>query len=80
MKRSRKLPFVQVKYSGQGRGRTADLPIFRTPVQCPSPIGTVRDLRRNVVATVGGHPRTHANETEKETDPRAPTAPFDTGL
>jgi len=59
---------------------TADLPIFRTPVQCPSPIGTVRDQRRNVVATVGGHPPTLANETEKETGPRAPTAPFDTGL
>jgi hypothetical protein len=49
-------------------------------VQCPSPIGTVRDLRRNVLATVDGRPRTNANETEKETGPRAPTAPFDTGL
>jgi hypothetical protein len=38
-------------------------------VQCPSPIGTVRDLRRNVLATVGGHPRTNANETKKETSP-----------
>ena len=58
---------MQVKYSGQGRGRTADLPIFRTTVQCPSPIGTVRDLLRNVLATVGGRPRTNANETEIET-------------
>jgi hypothetical protein len=71
---------MQVNYSGQGRSRTADLPIFRTPVQCPSPIGTVRDLRRSVLATVGGRPQTNANETEKETSPRAPTAPLDTGL
>jgi hypothetical protein len=49
-------------------------------VQCPSPIGTVRDLRRSVLATVGGRPQTNANETEKETSPRAPTAPLDTGL
>jgi hypothetical protein len=49
-------------------------------VRCPSPIGTVRGLRRSVFATVGGRPRTNANETEKETSPRAPTAPFDTGL
>jgi hypothetical protein len=38
-------------------------------VQCPSPIGTVQDLRRSVLATVGGRPRTNANETEKETGP-----------
>jgi hypothetical protein len=44
-------------------------------VQCPSPIGTVRDLRGSVLATVGGRPRTNANETEKETGPRARTAP-----
>jgi hypothetical protein len=49
-------------------------------VQCPSPIGTVRDLRRNVLATVDGRQRTNANETKKETGPRAPTVPFDTGL
>jgi hypothetical protein len=60
---------------GQGRGRTADLPIFRTTVQCPSPIGTVRDQRRNSFAIVGGRPRTNRNETEIETarEPR-PTA------
>ena len=49
-------------------------------MQYPSPIGIVRDLHRSVLATVGGRPRMNANETEKEADPRAPTAPFDTGL
>ena len=39
---------------GQGRGRTADLPIFRTPVLCPSSVGSVCDLRRSVVAATGG--------------------------
>ena len=47
---------------------------------CPSPVGAVRDLRRSVLATVGGRPRTNTNETEKETGTRTPTAPFDTGL
>ncbi len=59
--------FTLVKPGGQGRGRTADLPIFRTPVQCPCPVGTVRDQRRNVVAATGGRLRTKANETEMET-------------
>jgi hypothetical protein len=68
------------QFCGQGRGRTADLPIFRTPVPCPSPIGTVRDLRWSVLATVGGRPRTNANETGKGDGSKAPTAPFDTGL
>jgi hypothetical protein len=38
-------------------------------VQCPSPIGTVRDLRRSVLATDGGRSRTNSNETEIETVP-----------
>jgi hypothetical protein len=59
---------------------TASFPIFRTTVQCPSPIGSVRDLRRSVLASVDGPARTNAKETEKDTGPRAPTAPFDTGL
>ncbi len=74
------LHLLYQQFGGQGRGRTADLPIFRTTVQCPLVIGTVRDLRRSALATVGGRPRTNANETEKETGPRAPTAPLDTGL
>ncbi|MGH3721561.1 MAG: hypothetical protein ACRDRI_22485 [Pseudonocardiaceae bacterium] len=41
---------------GQGRGRTVDLPIFRTPVQCPRPVGTVHDVHRSSLATAGGRP------------------------
>jgi hypothetical protein len=52
---------------GQGRDRTVDLPIFRTPAQCPPPAGTVRDLRQNSLVVAGGRPRTNANETEIET-------------
>jgi hypothetical protein len=36
-------------------------------VQCPSPVATVHDLRRNILAVAGGRPRTIANETEMET-------------
>jgi hypothetical protein len=36
-------------------------------VQCPSPIGTVRDLHRNSLTVAGEHPRTNTNETEIET-------------
>jgi hypothetical protein len=36
-------------------------------VQCPFPVGTVRDLRRNSLAVASGLPRTNANETEIET-------------
>ena len=54
------------QFCGQGRGRTVDLPIFRTPVQCPAPVGTVRDLRQNVLAVSDGRPQTIPNETENE--------------
>ena len=36
-------------------------------MQCPSPAGTVRDLRRNSLAAANERPRTNANETEMET-------------
>ena len=68
-----KRTFPLVRGSGQGRGRTADLPIFRTPVQCPSLVGTVHELRRNSFAVAGGRPRTNVNETEMETAPGALT-------
>lgn len=32
---------AQHQMNGQEQGRTADLPIFRTPVLCPYSIGTV---------------------------------------
>jgi hypothetical protein len=38
-------------------------------VQCPCPVGVVRDLRRSILAIAGGRPRTKANETEMETTP-----------
>jgi hypothetical protein len=67
---------VQVKYSGQGRGRTADLPIFRTTVMRSYPSGNVLDLHRKIHPVIGERQRTNSNETEIETarEP-APTAP-----
>jgi hypothetical protein len=41
-------------------------------VQCPSPVGAVRDLRRNSLVIAGGRPRTKANETEIETTRGSP--------
>jgi hypothetical protein len=58
---------VQVKYSGQGRGRTADLPTFKTMVMHSYSIATVPDLRRKIHAVIGERRRTNANETEIET-------------
>jgi hypothetical protein len=61
------MPFAHVKHRGQGRGRTADLPIFRTPVLRSYSIGTVFDLRRKIHAVIDERRRTNANETEIET-------------
>jgi hypothetical protein len=58
-------PFTLVK--GDGRERTADLPIFKTMVTRSYSIGTVLDLRRRADAVMGGRSRTTANETEIET-------------
>jgi hypothetical protein len=55
------------QFCGQGRGRTADLPIFRTMVMRSYSIATVRDLRRKIHAVIGERRRTKANETEIET-------------
>jgi hypothetical protein len=58
---------VQVKRGGQGRGRTADLPIFRTTVMRSYSFATVLDLRRKIHPVAGERRRTNANETEMET-------------
>ena len=66
-KRSRKPLFGQVEYGGQGRGRTVDLPIFRTTVIRSRLFATVLDLRQKGHTVIGERWRTLTNETEKET-------------
>jgi hypothetical protein len=58
---------VRLALARYQRGRTADLPIFRTLVVCPAPVGTVHDVRRSSLAVAGGRPQTKANGTEMET-------------
>src|SRR4051794_22268580 len=60
-------PFAQVRGGGQGRGRTADLPIFRTTVIRSYSIATVHDVRRKIHPVIDERRRTKPNETEKET-------------
>jgi hypothetical protein len=53
--------------SGQGRGRTVDLSIFKTPIIRSHLFATVLDLSREIYAVIGERPRTKANETGNET-------------
>jgi hypothetical protein len=71
-KKIKKTVVCAVKYSGQGRGRTADLPIFRTTVIRSRLFATVLDQRRKLHPDIGERRRTKTNETEKETTPEPP--------
>jgi hypothetical protein len=55
---------------GQGRGRTADLPIFRAKVVHSSKVAHVSELQRRGRVAAPAHPRTLADETTIETTPR----------
>ena len=61
------MPFVQVKYCGQGRGRTADLPIFRSLDNSSPNITQVRDLHFFIDLNADERRRTYADETKDET-------------
>ena len=61
------------QFCGQGRGRTADLPIFRTTVIRSHLFANVLDLCRKRHPDIGERWRTKTNETEKETETRSAT-------
>jgi hypothetical protein len=68
-----KQTFMLVRGGGQGRGRTADLPIFRAKDASPPSPARVRDLHSSTDPNAAELGRTHADETKDEPT-RAPVA------